>query len=321
MGEELALHLIQHNALEKVMAVLEAVEDFLPHREWTIQKLREEADELDQHNLRGNIAKATGGATSLAAGLTGLALAPVTFGISAIVGSTIAGAGLVTTYGTKAVLMVLSSNTKKAVNNILDADERAFTKLCREWDELTSLCKDIERFNTKWNWNWEDIRECGFWIVEKAIEMLIPIGLSKLGKQGEIITKTLFSIYKNDYFKTNIRDPYLKGEYGLLFHNLSSIIKGLVHNKEFWVDFFRFSGLVFGGSITAFATAIGGGFFVQTSGSLAIIGYSELIDAIENMVKGSVSNVSIAIRQKAYVLEEQKCELEKLVAIVRQTYL
>ena len=316
MGEELALYLVQSTeVIAQVIDIQKAVEDFLPHREMTIQRLREEADKLDEHNLRGNVAKVVGGSTSLGAGLVGLALAPLTFGISAIVGTGVAAAGVVTAYGTKAVLMKISSDTKKKVNAILDADERASITLRRRWNEFSQICKQIAKFDTKWSW--KNIAEFAFWIINKAFEFLISTALGKLVKWGAVVTKTLFSIYTNDYFKTNIKDPFLKGNYTLLLENLASIIKRLSCSKEFWVDFLHISGIGVGAAITAYTTAAGG-FFVGTAGSLAIIGYSELISAIINMVQGSVTDVSIAIRKKAKELEFQESELRKCVMVMRQ---
>lgn len=310
MDKNLALNLVKYNAIEKVMRVLAAVEDFLPQREWTIQRMREEADNLDEHNLRGNVAKVIGGSTSVAAGVTGLVLAPFTLGISAVVGSAVAAGGFVTTQGTKAVLWKLSRDTKKKVDNILYEDERAYAKLRSEWNELDTICKSVERMQQELNLN--DIVHGAFWIAEKVLNFIIPIGIGKVMKRGATIVKSLYSIYTNEYFKTKIGKPFRDGNYKLLFQNLASFVRRMIYNDEFWEDVLHLSGLVFGTAITA-VTATMGGVFVGISGGLAISGMNELISAIVNLARGSVSDVSKAIREKADELEQQKFELEEFL--------
>ena len=162
--DELALQLIENNAIEKVMEVLEAAEDFIPQRQKTIARMREIADNLDKHKLRGNVAQLLGGGIAVGAVIVGGILAPFSFGASLGVGLGVSAAGLATSSGTRGVLWLLANDTKEEVDNILKKDEEKYNNLITKWNELNKICEKVERRQQKWRWN--DIVDCVIWLAE-----------------------------------------------------------------------------------------------------------------------------------------------------------
>lgn len=312
---ELLLHLLEYGVMERLMILLEELDRFYPHREWTIQRLREVADKLDDHNFRGNIARAAGGGSAAVAGILGLVFAPVTFGISAVVGTGIAAGGVITAYGTKAVLWKLSSDAKKEVDYILDEDEQAYADLQEEWNELNGIFKRVERMQQEWTWR--DVVDGASWLLETVTKTIASFSLGKLGKYVAIIGRSLLSALTDEYFKTNIVKPLLDCNFKLLFHNLASFFKKIGNDRELWVDLLQLSKMAFGVVTTGLSTAVGG-FIAGSAGTLAIIGANELISAIISIKKGSVSDTAIIIRNKAEELEEQMHELHKFQLQIRR---
>jgi len=321
MVEQLVHQLVHYNAIEQVMIVLEAVENFVPIRARIIRQMRVLASELDEHNFNGNIAKVVGSGAGTAAGVTTFTMllaAPFTAGISLVVGAGVMGgiaaAGTATQLGTKAVIWKLSRDTKKAVDELLEQDERAYEPVRRAWKELDVICTRVQRMQEKWTWN--EIVNTAFWVAEKIIEFIVPIGLGRLGKKAATLTKTLFSIHTNEYFKTQIARPFLRGDYRLLFHNAVQFVRNMIDADEFWIQFLQIFDMVGAAAIVAIST-LAGGIFISTAGYLTTFNMSTLIDTIINMAKGSPSETAIAICKKANELEEQKVELERFVKSVR----
>ena len=151
----------------------------------------------------------------------------------------IATVGTATQVGTKAVIWKLSKTTKKEVDELLKDDERAYAPVRRAWKELDAICTRIQRLQNKWTW--KEIVNAAFLVGEKILDCLVPIGLGKLGKKFATITKTLFSIYTNEYFKTKVAKPFLSGDYRQLYRNIITFVKEMINADEFWFHLLQLS--------------------------------------------------------------------------------
>ena len=148
-ARELALELINHNAIEKVMEVLEATNDFILQRKETIGRMREEADKLDKHKFLGNITQIVGGGTAVGAVIVGAVLAPFSYGASLGVGVGVGVASELVSKGSQGSIYLLARGIKQTVDDIIDADEKKFAKLLEKWNELDRICKSVGRMQQK----------------------------------------------------------------------------------------------------------------------------------------------------------------------------
>lgn len=315
---KLALYLIENNGLNRVLEVLEAIEDFLPHRECTIKRMREEADKLDVHKFNGNIAQVAGAGAGLGAIIIGAALAPITFGISFGVGLGVGAVGLATSAGTRAVLWKLSKNTEKEIDEILKKDKQKYAKLHEKWSELDIICKPMQRMEQ--NCTWDSVIHFIVSVTMKIVEFFISFALGKIrkvGKIGKTVFKTLMAAYSNEYFHNSIVKPLQKGNIKLLFQNIGSIITKTCHEREFWEVALESLGLAADICITAF-TCAAGSIVVSIGGGLALYAIHDLIDSILNIAQGSVAEASCAIRKDADKLEKQYLQLKELSATVKK---
>ncbi len=131
---------------EKYIQFREAVRIWAPIREKAIKDIEAKITDLIKHRRNANIAKVTGGATSIGGSIlavVGFALTPVTFGVSlglGIGGVAIATAGGFTAAGASIVDIVIQK-CEKGVQALLDED---YEKLKPIRELAKEMLKDME---------------------------------------------------------------------------------------------------------------------------------------------------------------------------------